>query len=315
MMTLVPLFSLACQPEVSTTPDDTAAEQVVDCSTEITATWPLQDSTDAYWRTDIEFVLDEVDDTATVVADFAGTQSTRQDGKVIVFTPDEPLTPGESYSVALDYCRGTPELAFTVSDFGEPMDDTTDLMATAWSLDLASARFIDAEGLGDIVANFLQNALLLGVTEAGADSFTLAIAKTEGGEQDPCSRTTFFPTADFSESPYWELSGTDVVIAVNEVELHLSDMDVAGTFSSDGSAMAGVTFTVTGDARDAGDWLGVEADVICELAEGIGAPCEPCGDGEVYCGTVIASDLDATAVGEPIAIIEELDPSCVEEKK
>lgn len=314
---MLPLLTLlsACQPEIEAAPDDSgSSSSEVTCDTEIRSTWPLQGATDAYYRGSIEFTLTELDETATVSTDIPGTQTTRQDGLVIVYTPDEPLEPGQDVTVALNYCRGAPELSFTVSDYGTPLDGGVDLAATAWSLDLSTARFIDAEGLGDIVASYLQNALLLGASSVGADSFTMTMARSDGsGDQDPCSRTTDLPTADFSDAPYFELSGSDVVVDINDVELHLGDLSLAGTFAADGQSIGGVTFTVTGDARDAGAWLGIDPAVICELAESISVPCEPCSDGELYCGTVVASDLEASAIGAPLQLTDELPSDCPDE--
>lgn len=314
MLPLLTLLLSACQPEISAAGDDTSSPDEVTCDTEIRSTWPLQGADDAYYRGSIEFELTEPDPTATVITDVAGTQTTRQDGLVVVYTPDVPLDPGQEVTVALDYCRGAPELSFTVSDYGSPMDGGVDLSATAWSLDLSSARFIDAEGLGDIVASYLQNALLLGATNVQSDSFELSMARSDGsGDQDPCSRTTMLPLADFSDSPFFDLAGSDVVVDINDVELHLGDLALAGTFASDGQSIGGVTFTVTGDARDAGAWLEIDPDVICELADSIDVPCEPCSDGELYCGTVVASDLEATAIGVPLELIDEIPSDCPDE--
>ena len=76
------------------------------CSTTIVATYPVDGSSNFYYRDAVEFYLSSPDPTATVMTDIDGEQYTSEDGKTILFVPSQALEPVTEYEVGLDYCHG-----------------------------------------------------------------------------------------------------------------------------------------------------------------------------------------------------------------
>jgi len=292
------------------TPDD----PVVTCDTTIPATWPLDGETQAFHRADIEFTLSEPDDTAVVVADFDGVQSTRNDGLTVVYTPTEPLEPDTAYTVGLDYCRGTASIDFTTSELGGDLEGELDLVGRVYAMDFGGARYLSGDGVGQIITTFVGDYALLQVIEATEHMLQMrvALAVSDGGDlvQDPCSTTADLPRADFNDLPWFTHPIDDVVLDAFDVEMHLNDFTSSGTFAPGSDWIGGIALDVTLDTREAAQMLGLAAEDICTLAENVGLACEPCADGEPYCGTLEMRELDAEQVLVDVVEITEIPPEC-----
>ena len=79
----------------------------------------------------------------------------------------------------------------------------------------------------------------------------------------------------------------------------MHQMHLEGTFSPDGSGMGGAWISGLVDTRNLGTLMGIGTgdDAICNyLNESFEAPCEDCGDGEVYCLYIKAFFDDANVV-------------------
>ena len=61
------------------------------CAVSVQQTVPAQGATSVHYRGPVEFHLSEPDETASVTSEVAGTQTTREDGAVIVYQPLQPL--------------------------------------------------------------------------------------------------------------------------------------------------------------------------------------------------------------------------------
>jgi hypothetical protein len=302
------LLLVGCTEEI--TPEDPE----VTCDTTIPATWPLDGSSQAYNRGDIEFTLSEPDDTAVVVADFDGVQSTRNDGLTIVYTPTEPLEPDTAYAVSLTYCRGTASIDFTTSELGGELEGELDLVGRVYAMDFGGARYLSGDGVGQIITTFIGDYALLQVIEATDDVLQMRVAITadDNGDliQDPCSTTANLPQADFSARPWFTHPVDDVVFDAFDVQMHLNDFTSSGTIAPAGDWIGGIAVNVTLDTREAALMLGLAAEDICVLAENVGLACEPCADGESYCGTLEMRELNAPEVMIDVVEITELGPEC-----
>ncbi len=318
MRTLLPLALLltGCPTPESkdSEPDTTEA-----CEITIDATVPMDGATEAYYRAPIEFHLSGADPDAVVFADFTGEQSSRDEGAVIVFTPDEPLEPNTPYEVGLDYCHGAPTIGFTTSTLGVPVPEPAVLEGLTWAYDLRDARFYQAGYLGDLLQTFAERMGLISVLAVHAESLEARLAManaTEPPEQDFCARTSDIPNVDFSGNPYFRFGPTDYAFDAYLGTIELPEMSVEGTIADDGSVLGGLVISAVIDVRSVADAVQMDVDELCDILVVYSNPCEACpGDGEPYCVSTAADGLPAERVTLDVEPIEEAyeDPRCEEE--
>jgi len=268
-------------------------EPVVEvCDTTVTGTLPGDGATDAYYRGAVEFHLSAPDPEATVSASFDGTVEVRDEGRVIVYTPTEPLAPSTSYEATLDYCGGKPTIGFTTSELGAALDGV-DLVGRTFRLGLMDARFAGGPGLAEVASTILARALLVEVTAADANGVALRVALGNDSDtgQHPCMGTIELPAADFSQAPYFTLEATDLSFGSSGTTVDLASLSFTGTLSPDASWMGGGTFEAVLDARDVASLLDTSPEGLCSVADGLGIPCGECADGETMCVTIDADQI------------------------
>lgn len=285
------------------------------------STVPSDGQTDFYYRAAIEFHLSDADSTAEVSltdssgAAVDGTQSTSDDGKIVYFAPSSPLTPDSDYTASISLCNGAsnPSLSFHTSSLGEPL--TADLTGNTYVLDLQDARFIDPPGVADLLLSQLDNNILVGVTSYDSASLQMigALSVEGGTDQDFCNPTIEFPEADFSEQPYFSVGPQDTTLSVAGYDITISQLQISGTFSADGSYFGGGVLAGELDARVLAPLLGdvigsTDPDYICQLVAGFGVTCGPCSsDGESYCINVLADQITAQATGSSLVAVDQED--------
>jgi hypothetical protein len=287
----------ACTEWTRTVEDDSDA-WVPTCDTTIVSTNPRNGSMEAYYRQAIEFELSEPDPTAEVFADFSGEQTTREDGLVVVYTPDAPLEALTEYTVGLDYCRGAPEISFFTSELGLSLDEEADLLGRTYELDLGEVRFLAGEGLEEVAATLVSPTMLVSAHTLDEDGIHLRVAmpsEEDPEAQDYCVRTVDLPVAYFGEAPYFSVSATDVSFGASSAVVDLRRLDFTGTVSPDGAWMGGGTFTAVLDTRDIAQIIvGSSPETLCAIASGLGVACEMCPhDGEEWCVTLDILDVNA----------------------
>lgn len=306
ILTVAVLGLTACPPE---------AEK---CVILVKSVYPADGATDGYYKAAIDFELSNPDPTAVITTDIPGTQSTNADGKHILWTPDAPLTPGQSYSASLAYCAGEASTSFTVSDAGNPITDPAGLVGQTYLFDLHSGRVPVPAGLGDVLIDNLAALILLGVESVSDTTMGVIGAVSILGEtgQDYCSPTIPFADADFSGAPDIAFAVDQTTLVAAGTEVDVFEVALTGTFRPDGSAIEGMTFSGMIDTRplaplvDSGD--GTE-NAICELAENFNAACVACpSDGQVFCLEIQADHI--TAALDPgttvVEICEANAPDC-----
>jgi hypothetical protein len=308
------------------TAPDSAASAVEECDTEVRSTFPVTGAVDAYFRGTIEFKLSAADESATIVTDIPGTQSTREDGKIIVWTPSQALTPSTLYSATLEYCGGSATIEFTTSALGTPLTDASVLLAHPYHVALTDARVTEPAAIGALLGEAGDIDILIGVSESNESTIQMLGAVGERDEanaitQDHCEQTIDFPVADFTGSPYFAIVApagqpTKFVIAGYEVEI--MNLQLTGTFSADGTYFGGGTLAGSVDTRaldNLVDDSGAEG-AICELAEPLGAPCAPCDDGGVFCLTLVADSIYAEQLTNAPPLVAQgentTDPECID---
>ncbi len=275
------------------------------CDVTVTSTVPTDGATDAYYRMDIEFNLSAEDTTATfTVTDSAGTAvdgTTWADGKTVYFTPSSPLQPQTTYTATLATCGGenNPSITFTTSELGTAAE--CDLTGNTYLVQLTEARFVEPAALGDLIGQYLDQDLLIGVSDATDTSLDMlgAVADPDTGGQNYCDPTIPFPTADFSESPYFSVGPEDTTLSVAGYSIPINGLLLSGTFAPDCSYFGGGVLAGELDARDLGDLVGEylgtsDPDELCAMLAGFSVTCEACtSDGEPYCVGIKADQITA----------------------
>lgn len=294
-------LATACNPGTTGT-GDTGPQ----CENYVVETFPVDGEANAYYRTSIEVTFDEMDESATLTVagpdgDVAGSTSWR--GDTLVFEPDAPLAPSATYTTSITFECGQPSASWSTGEVGGAI--TTDLVGKSYNLDLASGRFVEPEGVGSILQQYIgDQRILLGVTALEGSTIQMIGAMgVEGSDpavQEPCEPTIPFPTADFSATPYFEVGPEDTTFNVSGYSITISDLFISGAFAPDGSYISGATLAGSVDTRPLVVLIGEEEpeDAICELAGAIGVECEPCeSDNEPFCLSVLVDSIQAAELG------------------
>lgn len=288
-------------------------EEQSECDTPITLTpvYPTMGQTGVYYRSPLSFTLSESDDSAWVTlsqdgADVAGMVSVED--LALTFTPDDPLLPNTEYVATLVSCGSNAEMNFTTSDLGSPL--TQAIVANTFAVDPDSGRILAPKGGEAIVSAALGGVVLMGVIAEGAElEMEAALSKVGNTDQDTCNRTVLLPGADFSESPYFEMPASDLVLAIGSQEVVINDLAIAGTFRADGSGFEGGTLSAELDLREIGPILGEPLsentpEELCEMLDDLDISCAPCKVDQVeFCVDVKLDQVSADRSDQPIESI------------
>ena len=293
---------------------DSYTNGVPTCDITVDATWPLQDAMDFYYRDTFEFNLSAPDPDARIIFGMPGTQTVEENGLKIVFTPQSPLTPNTDYEVALDYCYGSPTIAFSTSDLGEPIDNPASVLGRTYEVDLREARFIDNPGVADFLTSWLDRTLLFQVTDYNDGEIALRMAIADlYGAQDVCYRS--FDIDGIS------IADTDLHVVFDEIlfefytgSLEFNDFSLLGTLSPDLEILGGAEFSGVMNISNFTEALSLgEDENICDIVSALNSVCEPCPYNEAESCVWISGDrLTAVAVDIDLEDIEERDshPDC-----
>ena len=295
-----------------------AVELSPTCDITIPMTLPANGARAADYLAPIEFHLSEPDPTATVIAPFSGVQGSRDEGRVITFTPSTPLAPLTTYTVGLEYCHGTPQITFQTGEFGAPLEiPTANLEGRTFALGLAQGNWpTGGEGLSALAASLFSTELLLEVVEVEEREIALRVGlpAEDDGTQDYCSRTLDLPVGTF-DGPRFRIATPALSFGAFQDQLAISNLVVEGSFNPEGTAIGSGTVTATIDTRSLYDMLAVYGpELLCDMASDFGVPCTPCeADGAPFCFTVSATHLEGQLEWDlSVDIVEEawLDPRC-----
>lgn len=312
---LILAFALVgCAGETATKDAGTGADE---CKVTIKTTTPTADATNAYYRGTIEFELTDADPSATITTDIPGAQSVRGD-KTIVWTPSAPLAPLTAYSATLSYCGGDATINFTTSDLGTSIADAQTLLGRTYNLALGDARIVEPAGIGSLLGQYLTVDILTGVAEVSDTNLTiigsLGVADSDPPIQDFCNPTIPFPEADFTDAPYFLISGagTDTHIQVAGYDVVIQDLIISGTFAPDGSYYGGGVLEGTIDTRAFDKLVSDDAEegAVCGLAPSFGVECQACpGGAGDFCLSILADSIIAEEVSGT-SLVEQAGNDC-----
>ena len=305
LLLVAPAAVLAACGGKSTDTGDTAPQG---CGVTIYESVPATDAADHYYRAAVEFHLTGADDTAVASltdasgAAVAGTSSVSEDSTVVYFTPDSELTPSSSYAAGLTYCSGDASVAFSTSSLGGTLE--ADILGNTHALDLSAARFVKPEGVGVLLQQYVTQEILAGVTSVSETISMLGAIASDGSDpitQDYCTETFDFPTADFSEAPFFVLGPATTPLNIAGFSVNIGDMLVSGTFAADGSYFGGGILSGEIDGREVSEAFDEieDAEALCALAASVGASCEACTvDGEILCLSIKVDQITAVSVDD-----------------
>lgn len=312
------LLALAC---VACDGDKDSADSADEaCGVSVT-TFPLQGAVNAYYRSDVEFKLTKPDATAQISTDIPGSQEVSADGLTVYWRLSAPLAPTTTYTASLTYCTGTVELGFTTSALGTAIPDTGTLQGRTYLLNLADARITEPPGIGALLSSELDGvSIYTGIIDVTDTEITVIGGLGREGAPTPtqeyCDPTIDFPTADFTGSPHFEISGEGATpITVAGTTVYIEDLRIAGDFASDLSYFGGGVLEGTIDTRPLDVEFGDgEEGFICKTASALGVVCDPCSDGLAFCLSLVADSIDAQVVDglELVAIDGNNCMGCVE---
>lgn len=159
----------ACSADPNPADDSLAPE----CNSIVDSTVPENGATDVYERTDIAFHLTDPDSTAVITTTIPGHQELSADSHTVEWVLDGPMEWSTDYSLVLDYCGGSAELAFTTAPGEGPTNDPVSLVGRTYAVTLADARIVEPAGIGSVLTSYLTTDILLGVTGVGETSIDL----------------------------------------------------------------------------------------------------------------------------------------------
>ncbi len=296
---------------------DSAAAAASPCALSAELQYPAQGQ-EMYYRAGLEIALSGADPTASISlvdasgAALPGTVSLSPEQDLVSFMPDEPLSPSATYTAILDWCAGEAEVLIETSALGSPL--STSVAGRTYAVDPDSGRFIEPDGVGEILGAALGGDVLLGVLSDGASMELRGALSVPGEEaQDTCNRTVELPALDFGASPYFELPEGDVQMNIAGYDVTVYGMRMSGTFAADGGSFGGGTLSGELDARDMAPLLaeqldGADAEALCELLSALSVDCAPCSsDGVAACVTVVMDQVEAAETGEVLEAITQAD--------
>ena len=283
-------------------PSEEEDDPVEDCGVSLEDLSPLDGHDDVYYRANFEFRLSEPDPTAHFSTEIPGTEALSTDGLTVTWRPDEPLQPDSDYGLAVDYCGGHVDVAFTTSRYGAPLSDAAAIDGRTYAWPRPDADL--PRGLGTLLDAYGED-LLLDVRVTGDSTLDLLL----GGDGESavhvqdCSVTNAFEQVDFTGSPFFSGAADIFVYPTSCGSVEITEARLVGTFSEDGMAVAlvlsGILDTRTLDIELFGalsDW--------CEEFAPIYDACFACPDGEPMCLDFLTRLDYASAVdGVPVTEI------------
>lgn len=289
------------------------------CENQVVDAFPEDGSTDAYFLSNVRFTLVAEEPGATItVTDSSGAEvsgTTTVDGTLVSWQ-GEPRAPLSTYTAQIDYVCGAEVATWTTSDVGPPL--AVDVVGDTFALDIVSGEWVKPAGVGDLIASQLgETQILMSPSAITGSTIEAIVAIGSANAQDLCSPTIDLPPAAWDD-PTFSLSTPLLPLSVSGFTIAIEDVELSGSFASDGSRIEGGLLSGSVDTRPLGEafGLGTGEDAVCDLVSVFGVPCIPCSDGSGdYC-----LELSIENVGAPLlpgtTVVERTesdilaDPSC-----
>ena len=183
-----------------------------------------------------------------------------------------------------------------------------DLTGTSYQLDFTTARVIQPQAVGPLLADAIGDALAIGITGQTDSSVSVLLALTSGGEQDLCTPSVQPPDGSWAD-PVFAVGPADVSVSIDGTDATLSSFQFTAAAASSCTAIESGVFQTDLDARLLGSALGStlgseDPDEMCEALVQFGAPCEPCtSDSAPYCVKLVVDRFAASDRGTPLQAV------------
>ena len=220
--------------------------------------------------------------------------------------------------MALEYCYGIPEIVFTTSHYGAPIEASANLEGSTYVLNFTGGEYVVGENAGDLLNSvFTRNVLVQFEEVREIDArIVAAIGKPNAStvEQDFCARTIEVQ-ASTQSLPLVSGEQVNFSFGVMGGQMRVEAMEFEATIGSDVQSIGGLSYIATvGMAELVGllPEFGGES-VSCDLAANLGIPCEPCAsDPDLQCITIAAKSIGGDVVDIDIEPILEagVHPNC-----
>jgi len=311
------LFSLllGCNKATSTSTDSGMMPgeevHVRTCDVTVSETVPAAGSMAHYYRDPIQFRLSGAIEEASVVTDVAGETTLSEDGMTVTFTPSGLLSPSTEYTMVLDYCFGQPEITFTTSHYGAPLEASAELEQSTFVLNFGAGEYIIGENAGDLLNSVFTRDVLVQFKSVDGTSASVvaAIGKPNASTiaQDMCGRTISVDV-DLADLPLVMGGEEDFTFGAMGGQLRFDSIGFEGTIASDVLSLGGLTYHAVMGMTELVNILpefGGES-VGCDLAENLGIPCEPCSnDPSANCIAIAAKGVTGDASDIDLEVITE----------
>ncbi|MFZ5478648.1 MAG: hypothetical protein ACOZNI_17890 [Myxococcota bacterium] len=288
------------------------------CVAELFSTDPEDGDAGVYFRGGVTVSLTDVptEEPVIQVLDDAGAEvpaSITWDESGLQAFVDVVLAPSSSFTLHVEVCGASSDVAFSTSDLGTPLEvPAADLVGRTYVFSLADAKITEPSFLDAVAGSYLTVPLLFGVEAASETEIdfvgALGELQDDGDYVQVDGQPTWdFPPADFTGTPYFEAHADEITIMYGEIAIPIEDFSLSGTFTSDGEQIAEGYATGFGDSRYMGGLVGRDGDpaAICEIASSAGVDCEDCSDGEPYCMYIVATEITAEyELGLTIEVVE-----------
>lgn len=220
-------------------------------------------------------------------------------GLVYEITVDGGLEARQDYVLEVTDCGGVTPIAFTTSELGAPLTiSPAELVGRTYRLDLAGGTFVQPGGFGEILAATFTDPVLVGVAFADRASIdwigSLGFTYLGRIYQDTDLPSWSFPVSDFTESPWFDVTASEVQLVLGGASLPVTDFRFTGTMREHGDGLGGVSIVGLADTRFAGGAFGqpLNPDAVCTIAGDLGVDCVDCPDGETFCLDIEVRDVE-----------------------
>ncbi len=182
-----------------------------------------------------------------------------------------------------------------------------------WSFSLTDGSWVEPLGLGDLLATYIPEPLVLGFEESADGRAVLRLGGDNRGAQDTC-----FATNDLAvewSNPVFSTLGGEVSLYSSDYEIILYESEVSGWVDTDCAHVLDVRISGQFDFRQTaplfGDLVGSgDPDELCSLVLGFGVSCARCvSDGEPYCVNIDIQEMRGAAVGYTVVPVP-VDDTC-----
>lgn len=323
---LFPLLVLACgkadgdavdtsdidtqNPDTDTSVDSGETDTEVPCTAEVIEITPEDGEDDVFYRDSLSVAFTEdasaaafalTDDSTAVVLEHV--VSWGEGNLMATLEPTEFLAGATTYTLTVNVCEVETAASFETSVYGQPIEGGNETLTGLTSVILfENVNFTQPENIGPIIAGYLDIPLLVGVLGAGTDSVDVVAAQgyfhnVNGYMQRINEPSWTFGQVDLDGNAYFSGQVAEIDFGDSNLSIPVHDFSLSGTFAPDGSHFAGGTIGGQVDSRFMAPMFGqTDPGYPCELMTSLGAECEACPDGEIYCLTLLGEDIVSTPV-------------------